>query len=224
MSWGRAARISRARQQGPAESGLIQEPDIQRRLVRAYGLRDRTAAATLAPELVPVVIVDDVREPDATRTGLRIPFAAYTEVTVGAGGSGVAVLKNPAGSGVVARVTEVMVSQTVAVFIAFGWFNLATLTTTSIHRGPLNPRRQGAQTNPPFYQSVCRMEDDPTTGPAIVTGLWAGDVRDFFPVPCRQWPGALVLPPGTMVGWRSTSIGNHFVATFQWTEGRDLEA
>jgi len=78
----------------------IQVPDLSRKLVTRYGLREKSPTPTLAAEVVPVVIVDDlVGESDLIRPRIR-PCAGTGDVTPVAQ-TVVMGLVNPAGSGVV---------------------------------------------------------------------------------------------------------------------------
>ena len=55
-----------------APAGLIQDPEFNTRLVKRFGLRERVSAPTLAPEIQPVVLVDDVfNVPDYAATQRR---------------------------------------------------------------------------------------------------------------------------------------------------------
>jgi len=81
----------------PASQNLIQTPDLARKLVTRYGIRERSPAPTLAAEVVPVVLVDDlIGESDLIVPRIRpacgfvvgSPAAATMSVT----------LSNPAGS------------------------------------------------------------------------------------------------------------------------------
>lgn len=45
---------------GPASQNLIQTPDLARKLVTRYAIREKSPAPTLAAEIVPVVLVDDL--------------------------------------------------------------------------------------------------------------------------------------------------------------------
>lgn len=56
----------------PESMNLIQTPDIARKLVTRYGIREKSPAPTLAAEVVPVVLVDElVGESDLIRPRIR---------------------------------------------------------------------------------------------------------------------------------------------------------
>lgn len=65
-------------------ANLIQVPDISRKLVTRYGLREKAPSPTLAAEVVPVVLVDDlVGESDLIRPRIK-PCAGQLAVTAAA--------------------------------------------------------------------------------------------------------------------------------------------
>lgn len=90
---------------------LIQRPDLIYRLQQFLGLRHRQVAPRIADELVPVVIMGDVREV-GTEKAISRPCVGIAEVDDSAAGTHmVAVLRNPAGSNVVLRTESVEVRE-----------------------------------------------------------------------------------------------------------------
>lgn len=94
------------------ELNAINDADVQQSLTRAFGLRDRVPVPTLAPELQAVVLAADLTiSPPFDRKRIA---AGATTLTSGGASAAFVQLRNPATSGVVARVTEIWSSSTVA--------------------------------------------------------------------------------------------------------------
>jgi len=93
---------------------LIQVPDLSRKLVTRYGLREKSPTPTLAAEVVPVVLVDDlVGESDLIRPRIRPCAGSLQQATVAQqflGG-----LMNPAGSRVIIHLYYLWISGTATV-------------------------------------------------------------------------------------------------------------
>lgn len=93
-------------------ANLIQVPDISRKLVTRYGLREKAPSPTLAAEVVPVVLVDDlVGESDLIRP--RIKPAAGSMQQTATSQYVCQGLVNPANSGVIIHVYYLVLSSTV---------------------------------------------------------------------------------------------------------------
>lgn len=93
-------------------ANLIQVPDISRKLVTRYGLREKAPSPTLAAEVVPVVLVDDlVGESDLIRPRIK-PCAGQIQFTAAAQYC-IKGLVNPANSGVIIHVYYLLVTGSV---------------------------------------------------------------------------------------------------------------
>jgi hypothetical protein len=93
----------------PSSRNLIQGGDIARKLVTRFGLRESNPSPTVALEVVPVVIVDELlAESDLFNPRIRPASGFGIAQTVAATGS--VRLQNPAGSRVIAHVSYVTIS------------------------------------------------------------------------------------------------------------------
>jgi len=89
----------------------IQSSDPGRKLRERYDLVGASPAPFLAPELVPVVIVDDLTEFDVLSAEFERPCTVHeTQGAPGAGVHAVVMLANPSGSGVLAIGDDVYLS------------------------------------------------------------------------------------------------------------------
>lgn len=96
---------------GQQPMNLIQVPDLTRKLVTRYGLREKAPAPTLSPEIVPVVLVDDlIAESDLIRPRIR-PCAGFCQVNTAAA-QGLVGLRNPSGSGVIIHLQYFVIGGT----------------------------------------------------------------------------------------------------------------
>lgn len=130
---------------GQQTQNLIQVPDISRKLVTRYGLREKAPAPSIAAEVVPVILVDDlVGESDLITPRIR-PAAGQVENTAAAaiwlGG-----LVNPAGSGVIIHLYYFLIASTAtaALDIHFTGTPGAGITGVSGFRNGLLPAQSPA--------------------------------------------------------------------------------
>lgn len=92
---------------------LIQTPDIARKLVTRFGIREKSPSPTLASEVVPVVLVDDlIGESDLIVPRIK-PCAGGGFIPNANGALGIG-LVNPAGSGMVLHVYYFWVNSAAA--------------------------------------------------------------------------------------------------------------
>jgi len=78
---------------------LLQDPEPGQKVRSKYGVRDQGVITSISPELVGVVIVDDLSKPEETTTGLIRPaVGSHTLGAPGAGDFNHIQLFNPAGS------------------------------------------------------------------------------------------------------------------------------
>src|SRR5512139_347469 len=95
-------------------ANLIQVPDISRKLVTRYGLREKAPSPTLAAEVVPVVLVDDlVGESDLIRPRIK-PCAGQLQ-QVAAAQYVCQGLVNPQNSGVIIHVYYLLLTGSAVV-------------------------------------------------------------------------------------------------------------
>lgn len=108
---------------------VIQVPDLSRKLVTRYGIREKAPAPTLSTEVVPVVLVDDlIGESDLIRPRIR-PCTGALELTPAAQNPALG-LVNPTGSGVVAHVYYVIIAGTATAGYSLHFTGTPITTTT----------------------------------------------------------------------------------------------
>lgn len=113
---------------------LIQVPDLSRKLVTRYGIREKAPAPTLSTEVVPVVLVDDlIGESDLVRPRIR-PASGFQELTTAAN-SMVSGLVNPNGSRVVAHLYYFVITNTTNTGYQIHFTGTPTLATVSTNKG-----------------------------------------------------------------------------------------
>lgn len=93
-----------------AQFNLIQRPDLNDRLVRALGIRERAPAATLSPEVVPIVLLEDLSKHSPYERSLQRVAGAFGVHASSGGQQPCIQLKNPAASGTVLMLERVCVS------------------------------------------------------------------------------------------------------------------
>jgi len=97
----------------------IQTPDVARKLQRRYDLTAPAPTPLLGPELVPVVLVDDLStEIDIDAATFKRPCEGMGKVAApAAGNDAIVALVNPTGSGVLATVEWILINVDVAMEI-----------------------------------------------------------------------------------------------------------
>lgn len=96
----------------------IQTTDVGRKLQRRYQLLGPPPTPFLSPELVPVVIVDDLTDLDVLEATFERPCEGMATINAPAVGSdAINALVNPADSGIVATVEWVLIEVAVAMHI-----------------------------------------------------------------------------------------------------------
>ena len=176
--------------------GLIQKGIIQKKLREAMGVKEISPAPTMAPEVVPVIIAEDVSGsvPDApvydsawlTRKGQTAVAAQYSYVE----------LWNPATSGLILEVPEVQVEVSAASHCHLRW--LATdIGAGGIEYG-INRELGTGRSKAPFYA-------DATTdalgnlGSLMCRFGFAAGVPEFVPL-------GVTIPPGYGISFRSGAV------------------
>jgi len=93
--------------------GLIQRADLTERIRRAFGIRESGVGATISPEIVPVVLVEDLTGPSVDQ---GLPTEAFCRITAGAS-AGVfseCFLVNRAGSAVDLVLSQIWLQRSAA--------------------------------------------------------------------------------------------------------------
>jgi len=106
------------------EFNLVQRGELQDRLVRGLIIKERAPAPTLAPEIVPTVLLEDLtRQTPFQQAVARDAFANQNVPAVVAEFAQSDIL-NPAGSGVIALITQIAVDTN-------GTYSVGRLTGTA---------------------------------------------------------------------------------------------
>lgn len=186
----------------------IQRSDLVEKLRRAFSIITGSVGSTMSPELVGVVIVDDV-------TGADVISQAYPRSAVGGSQAAAAVgfngkigIENPVGSGVELFLEKVLVSfQT-----ANGQFSIRRDLTPPAGRNAAisawkDRRNQG---NP----SAITWDENATASDGTEMLLQAGLVNTVIPIPL----GITLPPTGETVFVQVQATNATIIATFYWNE------
>jgi len=190
--------------------GLIQTPDTQTRLSKRFGIRERVTAPTLAPELQPVVIVDDVfNVPDYASTTRRACIGRKS-VAANVGQVGSVWLRNPLGSGVLAIVKRMWCStqangqEMIGILDSTGLPGAAAQTTRFI-----NVRIAGLP--------QVRMEEN-NLGPTPAGGSPVFGFLSSAAGAVTQDLTGWVLPPDHHISMHSVQTNLGVLVTWEWDE------
>lgn len=100
----------------------IQNPDIGRKLQRRLGLTGQSPTPFLSPEIVAVILADDLRGLDIQEVGFLRNCDAWTTTGATALNAGRHSIVNPLGSGVLATVEDVVISTDINMLLEIGMF------------------------------------------------------------------------------------------------------
>lgn len=186
---------------------LLQVPDLSRKLVTRYGLREKSPCPTLAAEIVPVVLVDDlIGESDLIKPRIRPCAGCFTLVTAAqamAGG-----LRNPAGSRVIIHVYYAVVGGS-----ALGAWNLHFTGTPNTGSTGLSAFRNGlfpAQT--PIGQIVGDLAGGSPGGVVLHKARHAGNGQAIIPFDA-------VLDENQALQFQQSGVSTgSYDVSFVWTE------
>ncbi len=186
----------------------IQTSDVGRKLQDRYDLTGPPPAPFLSPELVPVVVVDDLTQFSVLDRTFERPYQVSTTVTSGVGTRAQIRLLNPAGSGVLMSVQRL--AGSVATASQITWF-LATGAVITLRGLPRDSRLGAAN------RGACGVD---TTTPAGTvdedrgfiqlspTSLAAADFLDF----------PFVLQPDFVLLFTQQITNDTLQMQFEWTE------
>lgn len=188
---------------------LIQRSDLIEKIRRAFNLYEHGVGTTLSPELVPVVLVEDLT---SATIGDGYPRRAVGHAEAGAsvGVYSEAFLINPTGSTVDLVVDEL-------------WLRRTTNGQARVRMGPNANLNNLLGTQTRRWNVDMRVQDRPNATvdsrnqPATVTAT-----RDWlFTLTANEWlvfPAQLTLPPGTWAQVVPDTNNTAIYTTWYWTE------
>lgn len=185
----------------------IQRPDLVQRIVRRYGIVGAQGPDTIAPEIVPVSIVDVLELEGAEEVGcgmganVQLAAAQYSQIQ----------LLNPANSGVIALVDRVDLTIGGASSFVIGFYGTALPTATDVRL--LDTRLTGTV-------PACKgYKDD---GASKVIGVttqfvngYASGYHEFYPV---ELEGRVVLDEGQGIVVELTTVNVSLWSSIFWRE------
>lgn len=190
-----------------AQFNLIQRPDLNDRLVRALGIRERAPAPNLSPEVQAVILLEDLTTSSPFQRSLMRECAGIGTAGPVAGQYSAIVVSNPAGSGSVIRIDSITAWASAATRLQVGPWTQA-IPAGSLSRYFLDPRFDGVPTG------ALR------NGTNAVLGISA----------LRSWSFAaantavelkslgIIVPPGYMAGFALETQNLMLSGSMQWTE------
>lgn len=187
---------------------LLQDNTPSDKIKAAYGIKESSLLPTISPELVPVVIVDDLSE----LTQERLCVAQDVRAAAGAGNVNTWRLANPAASAVIVTITSIQL-HTDGVNQAFRWntSDVAALPTT------LTPQFIDLRV-PGFPVAVWSFT---ATAVAIVasSGYRTGQINQLTLT--ESLPSLVTLTPGDQLTIQQEAANSAAGVAFFWKE-RDL--
>ena len=185
-----------------ADFNLIQRGELQQRLVRGLEIKERAPAPNLAPEVVPVVLLEDLTRQTPFNQAIGRHAFGNTNVSAVVGEFGQSDLVNPVGSGVIAIVTGVTCDTA-------GTYSVGRLTGNPA----ANPAGLGwmDNRNGPVPTIRHNFGADPIN-------VIAQSFYRFLMTETRWHELHHVLLPGESVTIQISTANLNFVVTWNWTE------
>lgn len=186
---------------------LIQRPDLNDRLVRSLGIRERAPAPSLSPEVQAVILLEDLTTSSPFERSLMRECGGFITAGPVAGQySGIAI-NNPAGSGCVIRFDRAQVWAAAASRIDIGpWAQAVPAGTGS--RYFMDPRFGGQPTGQLRNGTSIVTPVNPVTG-------WY-EVAANTPVDLDRL--GIIIPPGYMAGISLATVNVMLSACLRWVE------
>lgn len=189
-----------------AQYNLIQRPDLNDRLVRALGIRERAPASVLSPEVMPVILLEDLTTSSPFERSLTRQAGGFINIGPVGGQYSHLALYNPAGSGTVARLDHVAAWTGATSSIYLGAYPAAPPAGTG-SRFFADPRFGGSPT--------CQLRNGTTgvlsTLPQYAAGTIASTTVQFDDL-------GMIVPPGFLVAVSVAAVNVQLSAAFQWVE------
>ena len=190
--------------------GLVQRPDLPERIRRAFGLREPGVGATISPEIVPVVLVDDLTGPSIDEGYPRTALARMVNPAA-AGLYSTAIIVNPPESRV-----DVLISSFWIEVIAGG-------VSYSMRSGLVSTLPAPIAAGSEIHFLDRRVSGLP--GARIEYHQTAGYLTADFIIVLNtpsigllNIPLGLTLPPGRWFGASRTVVNQTITAWWWWTE------
>jgi len=191
--------------------GLIQKPGIGERIRRAFGIREMGEFQSVSPEIVPVVLVEDVTGPTIDE---GYPHECLAHVIAGqsAGVMAEIFLINPASSRVDLVVNEAWLNRPSLAgncYMRTGAESLLNnLLGTQVDIVNMDRRLQLR----PNGRVDSRNQAAAIAGDILLRNLWVDDV--IYTI----LPLAITLPPGTFLSFHPSANNNSIYGTIWFTE------
>jgi hypothetical protein len=196
--------------QAPLEAGLIQSANIGQRLIQALGIRGRTQAPTLAPDVQPVILVEDLTDQNWYSQLVDRAAGGSNLIAPTAGQYATLQLYNPATSGVVAIVDWVAAmtpSSASLLYFYLSQTEQANASPTSVFTDTAK-----LQTATPS----CRMRSGDTV--AAQFGFQLGIMYSSTTNVPREMEPKVILAPGWGFGVALQAASVNLLASFRWRE------
>jgi len=183
-------RIPRGR---PLPQGTIQTADVGTKLLRRYGLHGKSNVPSIADQLFPVVIVDDLQGQAAGWWQSPVPggerrYWAYSIIAAVAGQLGALLLQNTSGKNVVMRIEGVSAVMTSPNTYRWGYATTFPGTPADVF-GSRDSRVQGGVA--PF------LVQETTSAGGLITSIFQETIGG---APLGIIPVDVVLNPGEQFG------------------------
>lgn len=183
---------------------IIQRPDLVQKIRKEYELLGPDAIATISPELVPVVIVDDIAERDPD--GPNLAAVGYSTCPAAAGSYSSVLLYNPSGSG-----KDLFLEQFVYAADNAGIYSLRYWNAAPATAGVVINRGLGSLGSP--VGQVGYRQDAVPTGAVFLQWRFLGNNGS---VPFN--PYAHRIPAGEGISVTFETVNVQLRAGFVWTE------
>lgn len=189
----------------------INAPDIGRRVRRRYSMKGDSGIATLSPELVGVVLLDDLTGPEDQDVAIIRPAIGETQQAAVGGEQGHCQLLNPADSGTFVQVEAVLVILATAGTIIIG--EHATALTSN-------------GTNKVFRDQ--RVAGTPLAETRLQTNAGGLTDQDFARLALPAANESILIPLDLFIGAgqgltiRAITVNVLLATTWFWTERPDL--
>lgn len=189
----------------------IQVPELARKLARRFGITGYSPAPTLAPEIVPVAIVENLTDPNEEDTGFeRLCIGTFSQANV-AGQYSHAQLLNPTGSGIIVNVEALYLHADNATTLRLKDYDTALTTAADAYfRDRRLEGRPGAQV---------RNQADVAMLGTTLGNFAVATAADTIAIPLD-----FLLPEGKAIAVVGVTVNLYLYGTFFWSERQRLPA
>lgn len=184
---------------------LIQDHTPSDKIKKAYGIKETNLLATISGEIVPVVIIDDLSD-------VAVETPALCSDVRAAGGAGTFNtwrLANPAGSGVIVKITQIQVTTpNAAIALRWNLTDLVVLANTPLTTFWIDRRQPG-------FPAAVFGHDIPLAVIAA-TGWDSESVLNKVLLDILKTP--VLLVPGDQLTFQDKAANTAGGVSFWWTE------